>query len=1381
MLSLLLWFVALPASAYLTTGLNERITWSLPGIPDSEILYVSRFTQGDTRIDYYYAAPLQPGRVQSIAAAITPSTCIVYEPYPDPNLCIESAGLTLTIPSFGVYGVAVSSWSVTNWGDGPGEMSLLHSDFYTHNSASEMMRIRFTGTWMPSPTNEFRFGHIKQINIYVFPIEDLYGYEGVDDAPWLKGFPDTSSFEPSVRKVPKGCGLCSRQGVPVFRVNTAVLNPVITDTDYAHESPGPDILLTRTYNADSSVTGLFGKSWSFSYESWVDSYDWGAVVHLGSGRELQFSLDTNAIVYTSPAGVSDRLSWTSSVPGRPGYGAFQYYENATRLTYQYEAPWAGGVGHPPRTNGVLLSFISDFNSNRVSLTYTNGRIRLIQDAVGRVVTLQHNASGFCTNILTPSGHALSCGYSATGNLARSVDAIGNVTDFTYDGSNSLSSMSTEGRLWQFRYVAGVPSLVAEVVDPLGYTNTYALLQAKLSNRVVTARDARGYTWRYYSKGGATWKEMDPYLNSNATAFLNGFPVSITNARGYVTTQEYDSRGNLVRRVRPDGAVTMFSYDTNGWLVAITNAVGGVTRFEYDAQGNLTRFIQPSGRETVMTYDSRGLPLTQRDPGSNTTIFTYDAWGNRASVTDPEGNISRFGFDAAGINLVAFTNARGNATQFTWDGNRRPLRMTHSDGTYVERSYDCCGENELTDELGRKMTVTRDAMLRPTVVTNPGGGVFRYIYDGNGNRTAVRDALGRTNTFTYDFANRLESAVNAVGTMTALYSYDANGNLASLTAGPIVYHWAYDSCDRPIQFDDAIYTAYMSYDPLGRMTNLVNARGQAVASAYDADGRLIQHGLAGGAVATFEYDPAGRLKTVQDAFGQMRFSRDRRGLITNVAYPDGFSVGYRYDPVGNVTQMTYPAGLTVSYTYDNRERVTNMNWGSGGIGFAYDAAGNLLREVRSNGTMSVYSYDRENRVTNILHTVGTTTQLHVRLARNLLGNVTNVVKMSGFVPVNPVFTNGQRTFEYTRPGYAETWNGNAVTYDPDGNRTNVAGATPEQATFDAENQLITLLRDGTNSAFAYNGLGQCVRTIHNGVTNHLHYDPRGNLLFITDQNAKLKAAFLYRGSAVVALWQGGGAWHTYHFDHRGNTVAMTDTQGRPSAIYRYLPYGEVASRFARVDNPLTFMGRYAVLDMGNGLFLTRTRFYDGRTGRFLSRDPAGLAGGLNLYTYGGNNPLNRVDPMGTEEDSEDGGESGGGGGTSGGWSAADSTPKKDWRYIDTEPYEDSEVRFSGINGQVEIFYVDENGQNVHKPAKMGMVIPVNAVITAREDSSCILSFADMSTYVVKSEQTVVITTPPKREQQKVKLTDGDAVNNIRKMIIDGSMEIEMNQAVTGRKG
>lgn len=111
-------------------------------------------------------------------------------------------------------------------------------------------------------------------------------------------------------------------------------------------------------------------------------------------------------------------------------------------------------------------------------------------------------------------------------------------------------------------------------------------------------------------------------------------------------------------------------------------------------------------------------------------------------------------------------------------------------------------------------------------------------------------------------------------------------------------------------------------------------------------------------------------------------------------------------------------------------------------------------------------------------------------------------------------------------------------------------------------------------------------------------------------------------------------------------------------------------------------------------------------------------------------------------------------------------------------EDSGARFSDLSGQVEVRPHDD--EEAWSFAKLEMILNVDDHIKTAEKSSAILSFADMTTFVMKPESEIILSSPAAKDTQ-VKLLAGNLWVNVKKMMKDGSMEIEMSQAVAGIKG
>ncbi len=218
------------------------------------------------------------------------------------------------------------------------------------------------------------------------------------------------------------------------------------------------------------------------------------------------------------------------------------------------------------------------------------------------------------------------------------------------------------------------------------------------------------------------------------------------------------------------------------------------------------------------------------------------------------------------------------------------------------------------------------------------------------------------------------------------------------------------------------------------------------------------------------------------------------------------------------------------------------------------------------------------------------------------------------------------------------------WDSNGNLTNDA---TRSFFFEAENQLTNVTVVGAwKSEFVYDGLGR--RRIERDYawqagawvkTNEtrLVYDAMlviqerdsNNVPLLTytrglDVSGDLQTA---RGvGGLLARTDGNGSTF-YHADGAGNITALMDGQENMAARYLYGPFGKLLGKWGPLAdaNAMQFssMPRHA----SSGLSLYPFRGYDPTLQRFLNRDPIGEMGGINLYGFVGNSPLNGIDPLG----------------------------------------------------------------------------------------------------------------------------------------------------------
>ena len=109
--------------------------------------------------------------------------------------------------------------------------------------------------------------------------------------------------------------------------------------------------------------------------------------------------------------------------------------------------------------------------------------------------------------------------------------------------------------------------------------------------------------------------------------------------------------------------------------------------------------------------------------------------------------------------------------------------------------------------------------------------------------------------------------------------------------------------------------------------------------------------------------------------------------------------------------------------------------------------------------------------------------------------------------------------------------------------------------------------------------------------------------------------------------------------------------------------------------------------------------------------------------------------------------------------------------------DSGVRFNGLNGQVEVLFPGETEWDF---ADLSTALPEGTRIKTDVDSSCVLSFTDMSVFILKPESEVIVSTTSEKDT-KLNLLAGNIWVNVKKMVNGGSLDVQMNQAIAGAKG
>ncbi|MFL5616045.1 MAG: RHS repeat-associated core domain-containing protein [Gemmatimonadaceae bacterium] len=704
-----------------------------------------------------------------------------------------------------------------------------------------------------------------------------------------------------------------------------------------------------------------------------------------------------------------------------------------------------GRWHRHLWNGAFVEF--DASGNHVRTV----------NAVGHVTSFAYNGSitGNPLQIVTlpvPSGSATSRQYSFSYN----VDGSGHATGLA---SATAPAIGTTARTTTFGYTS--TKWISSITDPDGHSQNYSYDAA---HRLVARRNKLNDSTSFTYDEGEAIKQVRIDLsrtNGAGQAIVTALCVSETRSVASCASgpQPVSQVVTAIDGPRSDVAdSSRFFVNRFGAPDTVVNAVGEITRVGRDDSRFpmlATSMVQPNGHQVYAYLNARALvdSVVDIDPlGSQCGTHACDAvtkyswnvkWDRPDVVTLPQGEQTSYGIDAT-TGYVRWVQAGSDSStraryDYTTDGLLRTVREAGArtqDTTALQ--YDAALGNlkQARSPLGFVTTHWPDAIGRDTLVTRPIAASGQYLQKA----TARFNILG-ADTLSIISGPDLPNAPTNTVSLTVRKLYDAEGNLTSLS------QWG--STD-----PNGIGTIQVqrTYDAFGRLTQETGGPDPAI-WRYDAASNLTNGGRVGGDNVVNVYDATNRVKLHNS--DSLTYSTS--GMLVRAANGDA-QVGRGYYPNGAVAVDTLRIRTAVGSNFSQHVYVTRYRYDLNGrrrwiippaallpsprvsdsIEYRYDAVfGQLAKIIDANGYNYRFEYDSAGRL-----------RRDIRLS----GRADSVVK-----------------------DYA---------YDADGRATRIAGNT---VSYDAASHMLT----AGSESFSYDGLDHLVEAHTRGGSEYYTFDPLGN--------------------------------------------------------------------------------------------------------------------------------------------------------------------------------------------------------------------------------------------------------------------------------------------------
>ncbi len=803
------------------------------------------------------------------------------------------------------------------------------------------------------------------------------------------------------------------------------------------------------------------------------------------------------------------------------------------------------------------------------------------------------------------------------------DSYGNVTGVI----GPPTPAAPTGARTEYHYDATYRGFVVEVRDPLYFPPTNDLLH----------------------------KITVPRLDAQC-----GKPTTIRGLNLLDTTLTYDSLCRLVRIVRPGGAFWNRAYVNVGdpWRQYVQVEIPGMSaagcigvkecvweRSYSDGFGRSWRKENKGpevGREIVeeTQYDARGNVLRKTAPYYSTGLYYatpqwtdvwYDSLDRVVRIIHSDGGFVTRSYDPWSVTII---DELGHQRREEFDAYGRVTRRSEGPTRFIDGmpsyevgyEFDLLGNvRHITDPAGNAWSFIFDSLGRMTRMIDPDLGTWDYEYDAAGNETAHYDNMSprQRTEFTRDAIGRTVTKTTRAGTpeaATVRYTYDQNrpghynrGKLTSLTD---------ETSGNMVLYD---------YDRAGnlvRRTHYVDGLAYTFQYAYDVGGRLLGTKYPDGDVigidpitragAPLVYDASGRLRTIPGIIlearytplGQVRIQSNANGTWTERS----FSLERGWLSGIQTDGAPYRICSSDGHCVTGRLRVQDHSYIRDAEGKVETISTSFANEGWS------FGYDEMHRLTSATNasSAGYSQIFHY----DNIGNVTYNSQLEGSAPNYTYPVSGPSgcgaSMPCAQPHAVHTAGTNTYSYDQNGNMLTGAAWT---ITWDGDNRPVGV--SGTTTvSLTYSPDGSRLKKIGTSETIYLGDDYEISSTGVATKYVALEGTLVAKRTGTTMFW--------LHTDDQGSIQAITDSTGGAVERRSYWAYGS-----GLFSAPATYQesrGYTGQRQDESGLLYLHARYYDPSLGRFVSPDPI-VSGdrlvGLNRYAYAVNDPVNHTDVMGLQ--------------------------------------------------------------------------------------------------------------------------------------------------------